>query len=367
MKLGRALLISAVLGIGPAAASFSATAPDAGAVIPTGSMGMARAAHAAAPLPDGRVLIAGGLPGLSSTEFYDLGTGRFVAGPNMSIGRAGHTITLLPTGQVLIAGGYNGNYLDTAEVFDPKANRFLPTGKMVRARSGHTATLLQSGSVLLVGGVGTGWTFLDDAEVYDPKTGTFSSAGRMTTARESHTVTLLQDGRVLIAGGHQGRRSAIIIYDSAELYDPASGTLRSAGKMATRRHKHDAVLLADGRALITGGSDERDGRGAYRTSEVYDPATESFRAAGDMNLSRYKHQTTSVLLRDGRVFLGAGAGRPELYDPRSQKFELVENDLGLAIYFATATMLKSGDVLLVGGYDDSTTPTRKAWIYKYQP
>src|SRR5258708_33319586 len=132
---------------------------------------------------------------------------------------------------------------------------------MVLVRSVHAATLLNNGKVLLAGGVGTSWTFLADAELYDPATNTFAATGAMTMARESHTATLLRNGNVLIMGGHKGRRSAITIYSSAEIYNPASGTFSSTGNLTVRRHKHDAALLADGRVLIIGGSDERDGRG----------------------------------------------------------------------------------------------------------
>jgi hypothetical protein len=39
--------------------------------------------------------------------------------------------------------------------------------------------------------------------------------------------------------------------------------------MNIRRHKHDAILLRDGRVLITGGTDERDSRGVYASTEIW--------------------------------------------------------------------------------------------------
>lgn len=39
--------------------------------------------------------------------------------------------------------------------------------------------------------------------------------------------------------------------------------LSAVGNMLVRRHKHDAVLVRDGRVLITGGADERDDEGVY--------------------------------------------------------------------------------------------------------
>jgi len=65
-------------------------------------------------------------------------------------------------------------------------------------------------------------TSFDSAELYDPTTGTFSDCGSMTTARQARPViygaTLLSDGRVLIAGGTGSFPSGPLA--SAEVYTP---------------------------------------------------------------------------------------------------------------------------------------------------
>lgn len=38
----------------------------------------------------------------------------------------------------------------------------------------------------------------------------------------------------------------------------------------------------------------------------------------------------------------------------------------VAWQFGTATALPSGEVLVLGGYDQAITPTRKAWIIRHQ-
>jgi len=341
---------------------------DAGRVTAISSMTRQRAAHTATLLPDGKVLLAGGFAGdensLASAEIFDPATNTFAPADNMKASRAGHTATLLPNGKVLIAGGYNGSYLASAELYDPATRTFRPTGRMVTARSGHVALLLKNGKVLLVGGVGIGWTFLADAELYDPLTNTFTPTGGMATARESHTATLLRDGRVLITGGHKGRRSAITIYSSAEIYNPASGTFSPTGNLTVRRHKHDATLLADGRVLIVGGSDEHDGRGTYRDGEIFNPSTGAFTGVGNMNAARYKLQGTTVLLRDGKVLIAGGSNRAEVFDPTTNRFSFAEGDMGARRLFATATLLKNGQVLITGGYDDEQAVGASAWIYQ---
>lgn len=333
------------------------------------SMTAKRAAHTATLLDNGKVLIAGGFVagggGLSSAEVFDPTTKTFAAAENMTAARASHTATRLPNGKILIAGGYNGDYLNSAEIFDPATNKFVSAGRMATARSGHVATLLNDGKVLLVGGTGTNWTFLSDAELYDPNTDTFTATGGMTTARESHTATLLKDGKVLITGGHKGRRSAITIYTSAEIYNPKSGTFTLSGNLTVKRHKHDATLLADGRVLIVGGSDERDGDGAYRNAEVFNPGDGTFTAVkNNMNSARYKLQGTAILLKSGKVLIAGGADRAEVFDPTTDSFSTASGDMGTKRLFATATLLKDGQVLITGGYTDGPTVSANAWIYR---
>jgi hypothetical protein len=338
-----------------------------GKISRTGSMTTRRAAHSATLLPDGRVFVAGGLAGennLASTEIFDPAAESFAHAGNMSVARTGHTATLLSNGKVLIAGGYNGSYLASAELYDPATKRFTPANAMTSARSGHVATLLPNGKVLLAGGVGVGWTFLASAEIYDPAANTFTRTSDMLAARESHTATLLHNGKVLVTGGHRGRRPAVTIYSSTEIYDPATGRFTAGGDMTRIRHKHEAVLLADGRVLIAGGSDERDGHGAYTNAEIYDPASGSFRATGNMNSARYKLQGTGVLLSNGKVLVAGGANRAEVFDPAGGTFTYAGGDMETPRLFATATRLQNGQVLIIGGYHDNSVASSNAWLYR---
>ena len=342
--------------------------PNVGGITAIRSMTRTRAAHTATLLPDGKVLIAGGFDDdertLASAEVFDPNQKTFAPTQDMNVTRAGHTATLLPNGKVLIAGGYNGNYLASAELYDPADRTFTPTNTMVAARSGHVAVLLQNGKVLLAGGVGVGWTFLRNAELYDTATNSFAATSDMLAARESHTATLLANGKVLIAGGHKGRRSAITIYSSAEMYDPANGRFSGTGDMTRIRHKHEAVLLADRRVLIVGGADQRDGRPAYSSVEIFNPATGTFVAAGDMNSPRYKLQGTVVLLNDGKVFIAGGSNRAEVFDPSRNRFAYVPGDMGTTRLFATATRLSNGQVLITGGYNGENQVSGQAWLFK---
>ena len=340
------------------------------AVLPTASMSIERMAHTATTLRDGRVLVAGGFvnerSAVHSAQSYSPVTERFASLPRMITVRHSHSATLLPSGKVLLVGGFvEGNTTTTtAELFDPVSNTFSAAGALRSPRAGHIAVLLRNGLVLIAGGVGPDWQFLSSAELYDPATGRFMPTGGMTVARESHKAVLLHDGRVLIAGGHRGRRADIILYTSAEVYEPNNGAFRRVGDMSTRRHKHDAVLLQDGRVLITGGSDERDNEGAYTSTELFDPRVDAFTKGPAMRLARYKHAGSSVLLSSGVIVVAGGAAYAEAFDPRTSTFALVDGDGSLAGQFSSVTTVSGQRVLITGGYGNGGGPRSLAWLYR---
>ncbi len=248
-----------VLVTGGPAASAELYDPTPGTFAATaGSMSVGRSSHTATLLPDGKVLIAGGQAvsgALATAELYDPSTGTFTATTGtMTAARSSHTATLLSSGKILIAGGSNSTgALATAELYDPVAKSFTATTLgMVSPRTLHTATLLNNGNVLITGG---GSSSLPNAEVYNVLADSFTATtGPMMTARDSHFAIRLTNGTgtVLVAGGSFGSNGAF----TAELYDTVSGTFTQTGGLETGRALAAAVLLPDGRVLVSGGSDQ---------------------------------------------------------------------------------------------------------------
>ena len=186
----------------------------------------------------------------------------------------------------------------------------------------------------------------------------------MTVARESHVAVALADGRVLIVGGHRGRRAEMVLHASTEIFDPATRRFTRAGDMHVPRHKHDAVGLRDGQVLVTGGADRRDSDGVYDSTEIFDPATGRFEFGPALRLARYKHAGSSLLLPDGRVLIAGGADRPEIYDPRRSEFSLVDADAPLPGLFSAVAPLPSGGALVTGGYGPGRGPQPLAWVLR---
>ena len=359
-------LVIALLGLAPL--HSSASPPGYGTLKNLPAMSFNRAGHTATTLPDGTVLLVGGFmeeeQQIAGVELFDPHALRFQTIDNLATPRQSHTATLLSDGRVLIVGGHSAHapYLDSGEIFDPATRQFTSAGRMTASRGDHTALVLDDGRVALIGGIGTDRTILDSIEVFDPKSRAFSVAGKMTVPRMGHVSVLMRDGRILIAGGNIGRRATLKIHGTAEIFDPRSGRSTPAADMFQARHKHDGVLLADGRVLVIGGSTEHAVRSD--STEIYDPTRNTFTPAATMNLARYKHRNASLLLSNGDVLIAGGADQAELYDPGSGQFRLLQGSSQLHGYFSATASLRKGRVLLTGGYAHPAAPSRGAWIFE---
>ncbi|CAF0735673.1 unnamed protein product [Adineta steineri] len=62
------------------------------------------------------------------------------------------------------------------------------------ARGYHTASTLPNGLVLVTGGEGKNGTALNSAELYNPSTGTWTTTGSMSVGRYYHAATTLANG-----------------------------------------------------------------------------------------------------------------------------------------------------------------------------
>ncbi|MGH7115753.1 MAG: kelch repeat-containing protein [Stellaceae bacterium] len=93
----------------------------------------------------------------------------FTSGPAMGVASTDATATALPNGKVLIAGGIGGGgqMLDSAELYDPGSNAFVKSNPMNAGRYGATAVVLPDSQVLIAGG-GKGANILSSTELYTP-------------------------------------------------------------------------------------------------------------------------------------------------------------------------------------------------------
>jgi hypothetical protein len=221
------------------------------------------------------------------------------------------------------------------------------TGNLNSAREYHTATLLPNGIVLVAGGFNY-LNALNSAELYNPATGTWSSTSNLNNGRSLHTATLLPNGKVLVAGGFDNDYTL----NSAELYDPVTGTWSSTGNLNTARGDHTATLLPNGKVLVAGGWNHYD----VASAELYDPDTGTWSSAGNLNTAR--ESPTATLLPKGKVLVAGGWNNDyaltsaEVYNPVTGTWSSTGN-LNTARGNPKATLLPGGKVLIVDEYSNT--------------
>jgi hypothetical protein len=297
----------------PVLASAELYDPSTGTFTATGSMATSRVGHTATLLPNGKVLIAGGASGrspngmdmpLATAEFYDPSTGNFTRTGSMASSRVDHTAALLSNGKVLIAGGarsHDGDYqpvASAAELYDPSTGTFTVIGSLDDGDHLPSTTLLADGRVLIVG---------KSAHLYDPGTGGLSDAifDNYLGVYFNQMGTLLMNGKVLFAGYDDDEGD----FWGPELFDPSTEIFTTTGNMSARRAGHTATLLPDGTVLVAGRGWLVSGNSEYfystgNSAELYDPVTGTFSNTGRMATDR--DGPTATLLNDGRVLVAGG-------------------------------------------------------------
>jgi hypothetical protein len=255
-----------------------------------------RAFHTATVLPDGRVIIVGGIQEVADTnicggcikltaraevELYDPGKGSFHAVGSLAQGRLFHTATALPDGRVLVAGGTAEAIIDPNQPFPIR-----PTGP---------------------------W---ESVEVIDPDSGTISQVGSDPAgSRVFHTATLLPDGNVLLAGGVPGQIQA-----GNDLSNALSSTTICASTnlacvqgptMKRPRAGHVAFLLESGQLILWGGSvnfENVDGIQGWQLETLVQPTDTAFTmlATQAMAYTRNVFFPAFSRYRDFRVVIAGG-------------------------------------------------------------
>jgi N-acetylneuraminic acid mutarotase len=330
------------------------------------ALGTARYGHTATPLPDGRVLVAGGNDSgpLGSAELYDPAAHRWSNAHSMNVARHGHAAVLMRSGKILVAGGSApadpasnaSGYTRTAEIYDPAANTWTEAASMSTGRFQPTMTALPDGRVLVAGGSGDIETPdgvraavpLASAEVYDPANDSWTDVPSMSVPRALATATPIENGKVLVAGGYDDATGEL---SSAELYDPSTDRWSKTGSLAEARDAATATALPNGEVLVAGGD---SGDGALASAELYRPASGTWRAAARM--AGVRQTAAAALLSDGTVLVAGGEDArfgdlldtTERYDPAADRWTDGAR-MAAARTRHTLTALDGGRALAVGG------------------
>ena len=222
----------------------------------------------------------------------------------------------LDNGAGLCASGTDpGGYTKTAFVFDPASNTWLDagTGMVHNGGFGIAGVRLQNGKVLLAGGYNPTDGVHAYAELFEPDGGRggFRVTGSMDGGRYAGAAALLPNGKVIVTGGFNSNFSGVV---SSELYDPATETWTVVGSTPTIRYFNytsGMITLAGGRALIAGEFSQPwppDGGASAVTATalLYDADAGTWAYTGSMATPRYGYVLAP--LPDGRALAIGGTG-----------------------------------------------------------
>jgi hypothetical protein len=165
------MLIGGMSG-GQALASVLVLAADGSGWSDLSPLTTARTGPAAAILPDGKVLVAGGLSGpgddtrLNTTELWDPATQKWTALPPMAHKRSEAAACVLPSGRVAVVGGFGSPHCHhkDGEVYDPVKREWEPLG----AEMAHAHGIIGAVAGGLVA-IGQSWTTRDHQRRHQSK------------------------------------------------------------------------------------------------------------------------------------------------------------------------------------------------------
>ncbi|HEU4404286.1 MAG TPA: PA14 domain-containing protein [Polyangiaceae bacterium] len=270
-----------------------------------------------ANLPDGRILVNGGLSA-PVTSLFDPATGVWSRGADMQIARAYQGTTPLADGSVFTLGGSwaGGVGNKHGELWTEAGGwRRLPGVPIDPFLSVDPTRNFGMDSHLWLIAAGNGRVFhagpgMNVHWVETQGDGRVLPAGRRGDDEFSinGSAVLFDRGRVLKVGGGPGYDS-VNANANAYVFEIEGGvSVRKIAPMVYRRAFHNVVVLPNGQVVVLGGATFAVGfsdNNSVLAPELFDPATETFVALPPMSVPRNYH-SIALLLPDGRVLSGGG-------------------------------------------------------------
>lgn len=167
---------------------------------------------------------------------------------------AGGAVVHQADGSLLLLGGSG----PVSQTYDPAREEFALAGASFGVGILGQSTTLADGRILFTGGLGTDGLPTAAAAVYDPATDLTTTLA-MNLPRAGHGASLMNNGKVLITGGFQAFDLTDLltfltgVQASTELFDPATDTFTAGPTMLEPRALHTSTSMSNGQVLIAGG------------------------------------------------------------------------------------------------------------------
>ena len=279
-------------------------------------------------LPDGRPFVMGGTLqygpffGLNRTSAYDAAFNTFAEQEMMAHGRWYPTGTVLADGRVMVFGGTNeigvGN--KAVEIYSmgtgwspqyvatwtpplyPRMH-LLPNGNVFYSGSTPNSSLFNTTT--------NTWTVGVAQTISNRTRGYGTSVLLPLTPANSYTPSI-----IIMGGGNPSVATTEIIQPQA-----ATPTWVSGPNMSQPRVEMNATILPNGKVLALGGSlNDEDTTTASLNADLYDPAANTFSAAGVEAYARLYH-SVSLLMPDATVWVAGSNPAQGTYEPHMEVYQ----------------------------------------------
>lgn len=275
---------------------------------------------------DGTLFLAGGSEDgypqglvVKTVKEYWRNTNGWSRLPDMNVPRWYPGIVRFPDERLMILGGeQNGSPGRTAacEIYDPRTRTWTNVAPFGLPSEITPTVLLYNGELLKT------WRY---PEFYNIESNQWRAAPNMIQTRLGasngdhcdHEIVFLPDGRVMAVGIAPTTLDPNTRF--VEFYSSSNNTWSLGPSPRALRRQPEALILPDGRVLAFGGqysgpmpapvplANAGTIPNCTKVCDIYDPASNSWRALADMNRFIHYHNVT-VLVPDGRVIATGGAG-----------------------------------------------------------
>jgi len=175
----------------------------------------------ALPMPHTEVLLFGGT-GTAAPVAEVMSDGAFIAlGDDAGPSRSGHTVIPLPDGRLLILGGVgaDGTPMADTRIYDPSTRLFLLAPLQLKVPRARAAIFAVANDLVVCGGIDPAGALVPSAERFDLLT-LEPLPALVATARSGAKVAYLPDGTAMLVGGRAPDAKGVRPTSLIEVYRP---------------------------------------------------------------------------------------------------------------------------------------------------
>ncbi len=246
-----------------------------------------------------------------------------------------------------------------------KANTWTRKADIPTPRKAHS-TAAVDGKIYVIGGLATDTSYnnsgaIPAVEEYDPATDTWTRKADMPVARgylDGSSLPVV-DGKIYVMGGGNPASARV------DIYDPATDTWSRGADMPTPRLIFARVAF-EGKIYTFGGlAGLRNSDRGLKTTDVYDPKTDTWTESATMPHAVWGHSAEVV---DGKIYvIGGSYGIDamqihQVYDPQTNTWTSA-TPMPIRTR-GHATSVVCGKIYAIGGWLNSgQRPRSNTWMY----